>query len=238
MVHIPEDNLPAREVGDCYCAAYEIPEPNQTRVIALLDAVDDEAFWSLPRKLQAVMLLQRRKEFKVRQTDIATVLGVSDSTVTKYKYDFLEHPENLFPLTGRPSKIRDVFPHVENFIREQWAKGRSLPLGVLIEYLADKHHVFVTRKCLREYMINHGYPYVMGIPTDAMRVAVPNTDLEAFYMRSLPEALRGVHPSLVFNMDEMGAERHPDAKQSRCLSLKSTTVAKECPLAFLVHPGE
>ena len=158
MVEVPDDNLPGREVGDCYCAAYEIPEPNQAKVIALLDAVEDETFWSLPRKLQAVLLLQRRKEFGVRQTDIATVLGVADSTVTKYKYDFLEHPENLFPLTGRPSKIRDVFPHVENFIREQWNRGRSLPLGVLLEYLADKHHVFITRKCLREYMINHGYP--------------------------------------------------------------------------------
>ena len=45
-----------------------------------------------------------------------------------------------------------------------------------------------------------------------MRVAVPHADLEAFYMRSLPDALRGVHPSLVFNMDEMGAKRYADAK--------------------------
>ena len=98
------------------------------------------------------------KEFKVRQTDIATVLGVSDSTVTKYKYDFLEHPENLFSLTGRPSRIRDVFQYEENFIHKQWDKGLSLPLGVLLEFLADKHHVFVTRKCLMEYMINHATP--------------------------------------------------------------------------------
>ena len=56
-------------------------------------------------------------------------------------------------------------------------------------------------------MINHGYPCVMGIPTDAMRVAVPHADLENYYGRLLPEALRGVHPSLVLNMDEMGAER-------------------------------
>ena len=153
-----------------------------------------------------------RKEFKDRQTDIATVLSVANSTVTKYKYDYLEHPENLFPLPGKPSKIRDVFQHVENFTYEQWDKGRSLPLGVLLEFLADKHHVFVTRKCLREYMINHGYPYVMGIPTDAMCIAVTHADMEAFYTRSLPDALRGVHPSLVFNMDEMVAERYADAK--------------------------
>ena len=83
MVDVPDENLPGREVGDCYCTAYEMPEPKQTRVIALLDAVDDQTFWSLPRKLQAVVLLQRRKEFEVRQTDIAIVLGVANSTVTK-----------------------------------------------------------------------------------------------------------------------------------------------------------
>ena len=76
---------------------------------------------------------------------------------------------------------------------------------MLLEFLADKHHVFVTRKCLREFMTTHGYPYVMGIPTDAMCVAVPHDDLQAFDTTTLLEALRGVHPSLVFNMDQMGA---------------------------------
>ena len=51
MVDIPYENLPGIEVGDCYCAAYDMPEPKQTRVIALLDAVADETFWSLPRKI-------------------------------------------------------------------------------------------------------------------------------------------------------------------------------------------
>ena len=207
-----EDNLPPREIGDCYCAAYELPEPRQTRVISLLDAVENEDFWRYPRKLQAVAMLQRRKDYGATQTDISVVLGVAPSSISKYKYDFLEHPENLFPPRGKPSKIRALFPHIENFIHEQWTKGRSLPLGVLLEFLADKHHVFVTRRILREYMVEHGDPYVMGIPTDAMRVAVPHTDLEAFYTTTLPEALRGVHPSLVFNMDEMGAERYADAK--------------------------
>ena len=229
MDNVPPENL-GREVGDCYCVAYQLPEPKQSRMVSLLDEFDNGDFWRLPRKVQTVMLLQRREEFNLSQKDIAILMGVAPSSVCKYKYDFLEHPEQLFGLPGRPSKIRDVFPQVENFIREQWANGRSLPLGVLLEYLADKLAVFVTRKCLREYMINHGYPYVMGIPTDEMRVVVPHQDMEAFYTASLPAALRGVHPSLVFNMDEMGAERYADRKHVKVFVPRGVAHSEGMPI--------
>ena len=212
MDDIPPDNLPPREVGDCYCAAYQLPEPNQTRVISLIDAVENEAFWNLPRKLQVHALLEHRKAFQVSQKDIAVVMGVSPSTVSKYKWDFIQHPDVPFPLPGRPSKIGKVFPQVEAFIHSQWAKGRTRPLGILLEFLADKLNVFVTRKALWQYMVNHGYPYVCGIPTDSLRVMVDRGELWRFYTSSLPAALQGVHPELVFNMDEMGAERYADAK--------------------------
>ena len=172
MDNIPPDNLPAREIGNCYCAAYELPEPNQARVISLVDAVENDDFWRLPRKMQVLALLPNMKAFKVTQNDIAYIMGVAPSTVSKNKYDNLEHPDNLFPLPGRPSPIREVFPQVEAFIRSQWAKGRSLPIGVLLEYLADKLNVFVARKALWQFMVNHDYPYVCGIPTDSLQITV------------------------------------------------------------------
>ena len=109
----PPENLPGREVGDCYWAAYQLPEPKQSRMVSLLDVFDNGDFWCLPRKVQSVMLLQRRKAFKLSQKVIAILMGVAPSTMCKYKYDFLEYPEQLFRLPGRPSKIRDVFPQVE-----------------------------------------------------------------------------------------------------------------------------
>ena len=99
-------------------------------------------------------------------------MGVATSSMSKYKYDNIEYPDNLFPQPGRPSPIREVFPQVEAFIREQWANGRSLPIGVLLEFLADKLNVFVSRKALWRFMVNHDYPYVCGIPTDSLRIAV------------------------------------------------------------------
>ena len=38
-------------------------------------------------------------------------------------------------------------------------------------------------------------------------------ELEAFYDGELKTALKRVHPSLVFNMDEMGADRFADRKR-------------------------
>ena len=37
--------------------------------------------------------------------------------------------------------------------------------------------------------------------------------LRLFYNDKLPDSVEGVHPSLVFNMDEMGAERYADRKR-------------------------
>ena len=71
--------------------------------------------------------------------------------MSKYKYDNLEHPDTLFSQPGRPSPIRDVFQQVEAFIRSQWAKGPSIPIGVLLEFLADKLNVFVARKALWQF---------------------------------------------------------------------------------------
>ena len=177
MDDIPPDNLPAREVGDCYCAAYELPEPNQATVISLLEVVENDNFWRIPRKMQVLALLQHRKAFEVTQRDIAVIMGVTPSSASKYKYDNLEHPDNLFPLPGRPSPTREVFPQVEAFIRSQWANGRTLPIGVLLEFLADKLNVFVSRKALWQFMVNHDYPYVCGIPTDSLRIAVDRGEL-------------------------------------------------------------
>ena len=128
MVDNLEDNLPPREIGDCYCAAYELPEPRQSRVVSLLETVDNDDFWSLPRKLQAVALFQRQKEFGVTQKDISFVIGVAPSTICKYKYDFLEHPENLFPPRGKPSIIRKVFLTLKRSFANSGRRGEAFLL--------------------------------------------------------------------------------------------------------------
>ena len=50
------------------------------------------------------------------------------------------------------------------------------------------------------------------VPDEAERVNLTNDALLHFYTVDLPNAVDGKHPSLVFNMDEMGAERFADRK--------------------------
>ena len=71
----------------------------------------------------------------------------------------------------------------------------------------------MTRKRLLEFMKEHGYAYVSGIPTEDARADVDKVRLRLFYNDKLPDSVEGVHPSLVFNMDEMGAERYADRKR-------------------------
>ena len=88
-----------------------------------------------------------------------------------------------------------------------------MTLGVLKEYLADTLHVHVRRKVLWQYMKNHNYTFVSGVPTENTRLEVKVEDLLNYYNVTLPNAIEGVNPALVFNMDEMGAERYADRKR-------------------------
>ena len=87
-------------------------------------------------------------------------------------------------------------------------------MNVVMAFLAD--HLTgseVTTKNVSAYLQRHGYAYMLTMPTDATRVDVKRNDIVVFYTRTLPEALNGVHSSLVFNMDEMGAEMFADRKR-------------------------
>ena len=88
-------------------AVHELSEENQARMEDVLNAMNED-FWRLPRKLQVIVLLRATREMKVSQSDIATVIGVAPSFMTKYKQRFQEHPNDMFPRPGRPSPIGKV----------------------------------------------------------------------------------------------------------------------------------
>ena len=90
---------------------------------------------------------------------------------------------------------------------------RAVTLSVVMAFMAD--HIqgpLITTKNVSTYLQRHGFDYVSAMPTEASRVDVKAEDINTFYTRTLPEALNGTHPSLVFNMDEMGVEMFADRK--------------------------
>ena len=91
---------------------------------------------------------------------------------------------------------------------------RAVTLNVVMAFLAD--HIqgpLITTKNVSTYLQRHGFDYVSAMPTEASRVDVKAEDINTFYTRTLPQALNGAHPSLVFNMDEMGTEMFADRKR-------------------------
>ena len=91
------------------------------------------------------------------------------------------------------------------FIHGELHEQRSVTMGVLLEYLADQHDVFVERTTLLLFMRNHGFAYVSALPTEDVRVDVDREALRTLYTTTLPAAVEGVHPTLVFNEEEMMA---------------------------------
>ena len=88
-------------------------------------------------------------------------------------------------------------------------------MGVLMSFVQDVLERAVQRKTLLAFMTRNGYAYAVGIPTDEPRAVLDPAVLAAFYNTTLPNKLRGVHRSLVFNADEMGTEAFADRKLIR-----------------------
>ena len=141
----------------------------------IIASIDDPDFWTSPRKVQVSWLLWRLNGTIITHGDIALVMLVSEAAVSRYWHYMMERPEAPFRRPGRPSPFDDVFGRVKNFIQEETANQRSVTIGVLMEYLADNHGIFVSRRNVWEYMTTHGYAYVWGIPTEKDR-AVPDID--------------------------------------------------------------
>ena len=170
-------------------------------------------FWEERRKEQVNALLQNRRGTSLTEKDVGTVMGVSPASVLRYKRRHEDHPEDLHPRLGRHSLVGDVFPQVEAFIQEEMQEGRSVTLSILVDFILMKLGVPVKRRTMREYLESHGFSLVSAVPTEDLRVNVDRDSIVDFYNNTLPAALEGVDPALVFNMDEMGSERYADRKR-------------------------
>ena len=168
----------------------------------------------VPRQVQVLRMLARKDDYGVLQADIGKVLGVSKGLVTRLKQQHEEHPEGTRRRPGRPSQLSDVFPELENFIAEETRARRAVTMGVLMAFITDILPTpQVTRRNVRTFMKRHKYAYKSTVPSDVTRVTLNADDMTEFYTRKLPEAVNGTHPSLVFNVDEMGAEMFADRKR-------------------------
>ena len=112
--------------------------------------------------------------------DISKVMDVSKWLVSRIKRYYEERPEKVFRDPGRPSIVGDVFGQIKTFIQTEIDEERSVTISILLAYLSDVLRVYVSRKNLREFMRNHGYPYVSAVPTEEARVNVDRENSSDF----------------------------------------------------------
>ena len=190
---------------------HELEEPNKSAMLAVLTSMEPP-FWSMKRKEQVVAIADKAQGTAITQDDIGVVMSVSQCSVSRYLKRHKQHPEDMYPMPGRPSPLRPVFNDINNFITNEVSRGCSVTMRAVLKYLIDEHDIYVTEKHLWDFLTYQGFPYVEVVPDEERRVRLSLEDVRVFSTTTLPQAVVGVHPSLFYNMDEMGAERYADRK--------------------------
>ena len=210
----PHENQRSKDAQDLATAmdrVARLPEESAAAMTTIL-AATDPTFWTMMRKEQVVALARMAEGTPIKQDDIGTVLDVAQCSVSRYLAQHKHHPEMMHPPPGRPSVLRTIFGDIQNFIASEVSDGCSVTMDDVMRYLQDEHGLYVRRKQLWDFLTNQGYRYVQLVPDEAERVNLTDDALLHFYTVDLPNAVDGKHPALVFNMDEMGAERFADRK--------------------------
>ena len=111
-----------------------LEEHRQQRMTDLLEEVGQGDFWTVQRTVQAKRLLGRKDAYRVPQTDIATVLGLTNARVTQLNRQLDDNPDEAPRRPGRPSELSDVFPNLEYFIDTERRAGRAVRMSVLMAF--------------------------------------------------------------------------------------------------------
>ena len=80
-------------LGEIIRRTATLEEPRKERMTNLVREVGHGNFWTRPRLVQIAPMVAEKDVHGVLQTDIARVLGVSDSLVTRVKHQQEEHPD-------------------------------------------------------------------------------------------------------------------------------------------------
>ena len=208
-----QTSLPPMPLGEILDRMDTLERQRRGRVTNLIREVGHGDFWTQTRCDQISRMLDVNEVHGVTQMEIAKVLGVSKSLVSRVKRRKEANLDVTGLSPGKPSELTVVFPLLKEFVKGETQAKRAVTKSVLMAFVSD--HIVdpeVTWDALYRFMRRHGNSYKLCDTTDAPRADVKADDIIQFYTRTLPEALNGTHPSLVFNMDEMGAEMSEDRK--------------------------
>ena len=115
-----------------------LQQPRREGVTNLIREVGHGDFWTKTRGVQISRMLSRNEAYGVMQTEIATVLGVSKSLITRKKRQLEKNPDETSLSPGKPSQLSVVFPLLENFIRAETRARRAVTMSVVMAFVTDQ----------------------------------------------------------------------------------------------------
>ena len=116
-------SLPPMPLGEILRRIDTLQQPRRVGVTNLVRGVGHGDFWTRPRFVQISRMLAEKDTHGVMQTEIATVLGVSTSLVTRIKQQRENGQDETPRRPGRPSQLTDVFLSWKTSSRPK--RGRS-----------------------------------------------------------------------------------------------------------------
>ena len=205
------ENLPGCSEEFVYCRFHLLSEHRRVNALALVMEVGQGDFLEKKCYVQVIRLLGQREVYRVHQTDIGTLVDLTNNIVSRIKKYHRLHPGEEKRKSGRPSELREVFPRIENFTDARNDADQAVTLDNLMEFVINQLHITPSRKTLWRFMRENGFCYKLAAPRDRLRLVRRENEIEAFY-NNLAVDMNGLDPSLVFNVDEMGVEMFADRK--------------------------
>ena len=132
-----QTSLPPMPLGEILDMIDTIERQRRGRVTNLIREVGHGDFWTQTRCDQISRMLDVNEVHGVTQMEIAKVLGVSKSLVSRVKRRKEANIDVTGLSPGKPSELTVVFPLLENFIKGEARAKRAVTMSVLMAFVTD-----------------------------------------------------------------------------------------------------
>ena len=163
-----QTSLPPMPLGEILRRIDTLQHQRRVGVTNLIREVGHGDFWTQTRHVQISMMLDVNELHGVTQTEIANVLGVSKSLVSRIKRRKRANLDVTGLNPGKPNELTVVFPLLKEFVTGETLAKRAVTKSVLMAFVSD-HTVDpeATWEAVYTHMKHKGNAYKLCNTTDS-----------------------------------------------------------------------
>ena len=157
----------------------------------------------------------RNEDIRVSYGRIANIFQVKKSKIKKQETKYINgaNPD------GRPRALAKI---EQDYMIEEIQKLHDKQIYPTYPQIADilyfKFNKIFKADTLRNYIQDHCpmFSTCQGVPMEDLRIEAQENDIDSYY-ENLTEALLGIPPEFVYNVDEVGQDDYADAREIRVI---------------------